>query len=98
MKMLNVLILNDYVSLKKNKDDTYEKLVPSKIKNTSVIISDYNYQLLQENEKVELELFNEMELLPLNMSPNQLKTYLEFGLELNLNDIKLILNDINRIT
>ena len=98
MKMLNVLILNDYVSLKKNKDDTFEKLVPSKIKNTSVIISDYNYQLLQENEKVELELFNEMELLPLNMSPNQLKTYLEFGLELNLNDIKLILNDINRIT
>jgi len=98
MKMLNVLILNDYVSLKKNKDVSFEKLVPSKIKNTSVIISDYNYQLLQENEKVELELFNEMELLPLNMSPNQLKTYLEFGLELNLNDIKLILNDINRIT
>jgi len=98
MKMLNVLILNDYVSLKKNKDVSFEKLVPSKIKNTSVIISDYNYQLLQENEKVELELFNEMELLPLNMSPNQLKTYLECGLELNLNDIELILNDINRIT
>jgi len=73
MKMLNVLISNGYVSLKENKDVLFERLAPSKIKAINVIISDYDYQLLQKNKTVELESFNEIEILPSNMTYKPIK-------------------------
>lgn len=90
MKMLNVLISNGYVSLKENEDILFERLAPSKIKTISVILSDDDYQLIKGNATIELESFNEIELLPLDMNNDQLKTYIEYELELSLNDIELL--------
>ena len=90
MKMLNVLISNGYVSLKENKDVLFERLAPSKIKAINVIISDYDYQLLQKNKTVELESFNEIEILPSNMTYHQLNTYIKDELGLNLFNIEVI--------
>ena len=90
MKMLNVLMANDYVSLKKNKDVLFERLAPSKIKAINVIISDYDYQLLQKNKTVELESFFEIEILPSNMTYKQMNAYIKDELGLNLFNIEAL--------
>lgn len=86
MKLVDVLISNGYFSLEENEDILIERLAPSPIKERKVIVSESDYQLLVEQKTVEINQFEELELLP-PFEKKELKMYIIFELGLDLKEL-----------
>ncbi|WP_404456975.1 hypothetical protein LG329_19465 (plasmid) [Virgibacillus necropolis] len=87
MKLVPVLVSNGYFALKENEDILIERLAPSPIKERKIIIGVTDYRLLEEQKTVEINQFEELELLP-PFDKQELEIYIIFELGMNIKELK----------